>query len=238
MELTIDVSLLLNTYRRFNMAGFFKSLGNFFTGTPSKYENVSTLRPEQEGLYNNLISAGQKAGAGGAFGQSADYYRNLLSDDSADFNSFAAPQLRQYNEDIVPGLSEQFAGMGSGGLSSSGFRNAQIQGATDLSERLGALRANLRQRGVEGLQNIGQLGLGNFSQNVMTEQGQPGFLSGIANLPSQALASYLGNRQMQSNINSLGGGNVGRRSGPYGQSGPIASPKFQPPRFLQGQGGF
>ncbi len=220
------------------MPSFFKSLGNLFAGTPAKYENVSTLRPEQEGLYNNLLSAGKQAGAGGAFGQSADYYRNLMSDDSADFNSFAAPQMRQYNQDIVPGISEQFSGMGAGGLSSSGFRNAQIQGATDLSERLGALRANLRQSGVQGLQNIGQLGLGNFSQNVQTQQGSPGLLQEIAPLATKAAAMYFGGPPAAMAMNSLGGDNIWRGTQPYGYNGPQASPKFQPPRFLQGQGGF
>ncbi len=160
--------------------GLFKQIGKFFSGTPEKRENVSNLRPEQEGLYNQLIGAGNGSGAGGAFGTAADYYRNLLSDDSADYNAFAAPMLNQYNQDIVPGLSEQFAGMGSGGLSSSGFRNAQIQGATDLAERLGSIRANLRQSGAQGLQNIGGMGLQNYSQNMVTQQGSPGFLSSVA----------------------------------------------------------
>ena len=59
------------------MGGFFSKVGKFFTGTPEKRENVSTLRPEQEGLYNQLVNAGQGANAGGAFGQAADYYRDL-----------------------------------------------------------------------------------------------------------------------------------------------------------------
>ena len=130
-------------------------------------------------------------GAGGAYGESADYYRDLLSNDSADFNSQAAPQLRQYNEQIVPGLSEQFAGMGAGGLSSSGFRNAQVAGATDLSERLGAIRANLRQAGAQGLQNIGQQGLQNYSQNMVTEQGTPGLIQGAAPALAKAATNYV-----------------------------------------------
>jgi hypothetical protein len=97
------------------MAGFWGSIGNFLTGTPEKRENVSTLRPEQEDLYKQAVNAGMGPGAGGAFGNAADYYRNLLSDNSADYNAFAAPQIRQYNEETVPGISEQFAGMGSGG---------------------------------------------------------------------------------------------------------------------------
>ena len=231
------------------MAGFFKSIGNFFGGTPATRENVSTLRPEQEGLYNQLQNAGQGRGAGGAFGDSADYYRNLLSDDSADYNAFAAPALRQYNQDIVPGISEQFAGMGAGGLSSSGFRNAQVQGATDLSERLGAIRANLRQQGAQGLQNIGQQGLQSYSQNMETEPGSQGFLSSVAPAIGTAAGAALGGPVGGAIGNGVGnwfGGNgnkVGANSSLYGQA-PRASPTMQPqqppawnpPKFGQGFG--
>jgi hypothetical protein len=142
----------------------------------------SLLTPEQQKLHAQLVNAAMQEGAGGAFGTSADYYRNLLSDNPEDLKAFAAPELRRYNEEIVPGLSEQFAGMGSGGLSSSGFRNAQIQGATDLSERLGAIRANLRQSGAQGLTNIGQLGLNPVVENLRnTPQPSSGdIFSGIA----------------------------------------------------------
>jgi hypothetical protein len=208
-----------------------KAAKKFFEGTPEKRENVSTLRPEQEDLYQQLINSTKGSGAGGAFGDSADYYRDLMSDDSNAFNNFAAPQMRQYNEDIVPGLSEQFAGMGSGGLSSSGFRNAQIQGATDLSERLGAIRANLRHAGAQGLANIGQQGLQNYSQNMVTQQGSPGFLAGIAPAAGQAIGTAIGSifnpvgQAIGSGLGSqtsnwFGGNKVGQNTGPYtGQGG-------------------
>jgi hypothetical protein len=204
--------------------GLFKSIGRFFTGSPAKRENVSTLRPEQEGLYNQLINSGMGEGAGGAFGTAADYYRGLLGNDSADFNAFAAPAMRQYNEEIVPGLSEQFAGMGSGGLSSSGFRNAQVQGATDLAERLGALRANLRQQGAQGLANIGGMGLNNFSQNMETRSGTPGFFSSVApavgNAMGQGIGAPVGNF-IQNRMNSWFG-----NTNPYGNNNMQASPRI------------
>lgn len=164
----------------------------FWTGSPEKRENVSTLRPEQEQLYQQLQKAGMGAGAGGAFGDTADYYRNLLGNSDEDFNAFAAPQMRQFNEKIIPGLSEQFAGMGAGGLSSSGFRNAAVGAGTDLSERLGAIRANLRQQGAAGLQNIGQQGLQSYSQNMVTQPGSEGFLSQMAPAIGTALGSFGG----------------------------------------------
>jgi len=164
----------------------------FLFGSPEKRENVSNLRPEQEQLYEQLVKAGMGEGAGGAFGQSADYYRDLLSDDPADMQAFSAPEMRKYGEEIVPGISEQFAGMGAGGLTSSGFKNAQIQGATDLSERLGAIRAQLRQAGAQGLMNIGQQGLGQYSQNMVTEQGTEGLVGQVAPAIGTAVGAYFG----------------------------------------------
>lgn len=220
----------------------------FFSGSPAKRENVSTLLDQQNPLFEQLMAALQGKGAGGAFGNSADYFRNLLSDDSEDYKAFSAPMLRQYYQDILPGLSEQFAGMGAGGLSSSGFQNAQVQGATDLSERLGALRANLRQQGAQGLQNLGQLGLGNYSQNMETQPGSEGFLSTIAPLAGTAIGSFFGGPAGGAAGNALGqglkslfgGGNsTGANTSPYGANGPQASPKInnmQLPNFMQGSG--
>jgi hypothetical protein len=146
-----------------------------FTGTQGKWEQRSTLGKEQQPLYQQMLAAMQGQGAGGAFGASADYYRDLLSDDSNTFNAYAAPEMRRFNEEIIPGLSEQFAGMGSGGLSSSGFRNASVNAGTDLSERLGAIRAQLRQQGAQGLNQMGQFGLGQFNENIY-QKGQPGLI--------------------------------------------------------------
>lgn len=215
-----------------------KKASSFFTGTPEKRENVSTLRPEQEGLYNQAVNAGMGQGAGGAFGNAADYYRNNLSDNPADFDKFAAPQMRQYNQDIVPGISEQFAGMGAGGsgLSGSGFRNAQVQGATDLSERLGAIRAGLRQSAAQGLQNIGQQGLQNYSQNMVTQPGTQGLLSTALPAALTAAGTAIGGPilgaagaaagNVASNWFGGQGNRVGGQTSAYGSSGPKASPSF------------
>lgn len=217
--------------------GLIGGLSGLFGGAKKeKIRSQSLLRPEQEALYQQAINAGLRPGAGGAFGGAADYYRGLLGDESADFNAFAAPQLRQYAQDIVPGISEQFAmgGGGQGGFSSSGFRNAQIQGATDLAERLGAIRANLRQAGAQGLQNIGQVGLGRFGENVRNEP-QAGFgetlTQGIGKILPSVASWYLGNQ-------SPGGNKVGQNTGPYGGGQPpAASPainnRFGLPNFLQ-----
>ncbi|CAK9251613.1 unnamed protein product [Sphagnum jensenii] len=81
--------------------------------------------------------------------------------------------------------------MGAGGLSSSGFRNAAVSAGTDLSERLGAIRANLRQAGAQGLQNAGKIGLENRSQNMVTEQGTEGLYSNAAKTAGKILPTAI-----------------------------------------------
>lgn len=161
-------------------------------GKPEQNYQQSTLGQEQQPLYQQLQAANMGQGAGGSFGQSADYYRDLLSDDSQSFNAFAAPEQRQFNEQTIPGLAEQFAGMGSGGLSSSGFRNAAVGAGADLSERLGAIRAQLRQQGAQGLQQLGQQGLGSFNENINRPE-TSGLIGGLAEGAGQGLGLAAGN---------------------------------------------
>jgi hypothetical protein len=213
----------------------------FFTGSKAKNYQQSTLLPQQQGAFNQLQGASKGQGAGGAFGQAADYYRDLLSDDSQTFNAMQAPEQRRFQEDIIPGLSEQFAGMGSGGLSSSGFRNAAVNAGTDLSERLGAIRANLRQQGAAGLANIGQQSLGSYSENIH-QPGTGGFLDTIAPAIGGALGSFagpLGTAAGGALGSALGGAFGGASS--KGQSSPFGNPpqtgggsqsKFGLPNFL------
>lgn len=218
------------------MPGLFKSIGNLFGGTPGRIEQLSTLRPDQEQLSNQLVQAGQQKGAGGAFGSAADYYRDLLSDNPADMQAFTAPAMRQYAQDIVPGISEQFASMGSGGLSSSGFRNAQTQGAVDLAERLGQIRANLRQAGAQGLSNIGNLGLQNFQQNYQIP-GSEGLLSSMAPALGAAAGTAIGGPIGGAIGSGIGGWFKGSGNKLAANTSPIAnkaSPTIQPKQGLPG----
>ncbi len=163
----------------------------FFTGSPERNEQRSTLRPEQENLYRQMLNANQYKGSGGSFGQSADYYRDLLDPNSQTAQQMFAPEMRRFNEQIIPGISEQFAGMGSGGLSSSGFRNAAVSAGADLSERLGAIRAQLRQQGAQGLMNMGQFGLNPYAENI-TRPGTEGFLSQAAPAIGAGIGGLIG----------------------------------------------
>lgn len=160
-------------------------------GQGESFKQKSRLDQQQQPLYAQLQQAAMGSGAGGAFGQSSDYFRDLLSDDSQTAEMMARPEMRRFREDIIPGLAEQFAGMGSGGLTSSGFRNAAINAGTDLSERLGAIRAQLRSQGAAGLAGIGQQGLGDYTNNIFRPQ-TTGLLGGLAQGAGKGLGQAAG----------------------------------------------
>lgn len=164
---------------------------DFFTGKKEKNYQQSLLNPGQEDLHAQYLRALQSQGQGGGFGDAADYYRDLLSNDSQTMNQLSAPEMRQFNEEIIPGLSEQFAGMGSGGLSSSGFRNAAVNAGTDLSERLGALRAQLRAQGAQSFQNLSQGALNPVMENIH-RPATGGFLQSAAPAVGTAIGAAIG----------------------------------------------
>jgi hypothetical protein len=189
----------------------------FWEGEPGRVENVSTLRDYQEGLHRGSVKAAQ-----GAFGDVANYYRSNLGNEPGDFMAFARPELRRFREEIIPDLAEQFAGMGSGGLSSSGFRNAGINAGADLSERLGALRANLRQMSAQGLMGIGQQGLQSYTTQYQTP-GSPGFLSSAIPGVLGAVGTAFGGpilgaatAGLTNAITGSSGNKTGANSDPYG----------------------
>lgn len=127
----------------------------FFKSMPERTERMSTLRPGgQEDLFSQLLAAIGGTGAGGAFGDVSDYYRGLMGGEGAE--EFEAPLRRQFSEDIMPGIAEQFAGLGSGGLSSGNFVQETGRAGTDLAERLGSIRAGLREKGAAGLSGLAQ----------------------------------------------------------------------------------
>jgi hypothetical protein len=207
---------------------------SFFTGSPEKFTQNPLLGPEQMPLLRQLLASLQGKGAGGAFGDTADYYRDILGNDqNSTFGALQAPEIRQFNEQTIPGIAEQFAGMGSGNLSSSGFRNAAVGAGADLGERLAAIRANLRGSAAQGLSQLGQQGLGQYYENQI-EPAKPGIfdtlsqgigsaLPGIGSLlgpAGSALGAGLGG--LASSLFSGNGPKKGS-TGPYGQNRQSAS---------------
>jgi len=146
---------------------------------------------QQREAMNSLLSMlGQE---GGGFSQAAQYYQDLLQPGSEAAEAFAAPEMRRYQEEILPGLAERFAGMGSGGvLGGSSFQKSALREGSNLAERLAAIRAGTQQQGAAGLTGLGQLAAQPQFQPVL-QQGTPGIFGGLAMGAGQGIGSALGN---------------------------------------------
>jgi len=163
---------------------------SFWMGSPAQIKQVSGLSPDQQGLQQQLMGAMSGQGGAGGFGQAADYYRDLLGGDQT-YSAMAAPEMRQFREETVPGLAEQFAGMGSGGSFGSSFQSAEAQAGAGLAERLAAMRAQLRQQGAQGMMGMGQQALSPYMQNMMIPR-SPGLMDGLMDVGAKGLSAFGG----------------------------------------------
>ena len=150
-------------------------------GTKDKFQNVPLLTPEQQSSLTQIL--GQLGGMGaptGAYGMAQSRLSDLLGGGSDVYNAFAAPYMRQFQEQTVPQLAERFAGLGGrgGALSSSGFGQGLGAAGAGLQESLASMGAGLQQNALQ--QALGQynalanLGLGTRAFQPQFIAGQPG----------------------------------------------------------------
>lgn len=152
---------------------------------PRGYSSFNTGTKQQSNFLQQLL--GQLMGQSSDIGQNplyqqgSNYLQQLLSGSPESSAAFEAPAMRQFNEQIVPGLAERFSGMGAGAQSSSAFQQALGQAGAGLSENLQAMRSGLQfgglgqalgyaQQPISNLQGFGQLGLGTNMRGFMPKQ--------------------------------------------------------------------
>lgn len=113
---------------------------------PKGYSSFSTMAPQQQQLFQQLLSGMFGGGQNPLFGAGQNYLQQLLGGGPEATAAFEAPYLRQFQEQTVPGLAERFAGLGSGAQSSSAFQQALGQAGAGLSENLASLRSGLQMQ--------------------------------------------------------------------------------------------
>jgi hypothetical protein len=184
------------------MAGLF----DFLFGSSDQLKKVPTMTPQQNQLLQSLLSQlgiggpqGNTPGtAGGNYQLAQDFINQLLQGNEEAFNRYEAPYKRQFQEEIIPGLAERFAGMGAlgGGLSSSGFGQALGSAGAGLSERLASLRSGLQQQAGQQATNqfnlLSNLGLSAQPFGYERIQGQPGVLGQALGIGLGGLTGGLG----------------------------------------------
>jgi hypothetical protein len=117
-------------------------------GAKDQLRNVPVLTKEQQSTLSQILGQlGQMQGPTGAYGMAQNRLADLLSGGSDVYNAFAAPYMRQFQEQTIPGLAERFAGVGGrgGALSSSGFGQGLGAAGAGLQESLASMGAGLQQ---------------------------------------------------------------------------------------------
>jgi len=168
-----------------------KHVGHQLFGSGPEIDKMTVMNSAQKKYLKDIL--GQLRGQNinlnqqPLYQQGSDYLSNLLSGSPESTSAFEAPAMRQFNEQIMPQIAEQFAGVG--GLSSSGFQNAAAGAGAGLAERLQQLRSSLQYGGASQAlgyaqapatqaYNFGSLGLGKIPFGYNQTAGQPGLLGG------------------------------------------------------------
>ena len=144
------------------------TLTNFLFGAPESYFNI----PQRQQLYGAL-SGGALQGVQPSF----DFLSRLLSGDQSIFQELEAPALRQFQEQIVPGLAERFTGMGLGAQGSSGYQQVLGGAASRLAQDLAGQRSQYRMSALDRL--LSQAGQTMQARPYDVVPRTPGFLENV-----------------------------------------------------------
>lgn len=167
------------------------------TYSKNQRRNIDEIIQDVKGLKSGAQDITQNPN----YMQGQDWLSSLFNDEGF-FNKFEAPAFRQFNEEIIPGIANRFASMGSGGsLGSTAFRNQANRAGVDLATNLAAMRGGMQQQGVNQGMQYAQQPFQNYMnlQNLAltptrnTYQGpSQGMFGALAAPFAQGAASYWG----------------------------------------------
>lgn len=173
-------------------------LSDAMFGTKGKLKKFETLSGSQKKALNKILGkidySSLELGKNKLYQQGQSFLQGLLQPGALDklYGQLESPMMRQFQEEIIPGIAERFSGLGA--QSSSAFTQSLSQAGAGLQEKLSALRGQLTQQGVQqqlqaaqmGLgyaqapaslaTNLAQLGLGTQAFGYQNIAAQPGFL--------------------------------------------------------------
>lgn len=180
-------------------------LEKFFPGKKHSYEQVPTMTGGQRGLLDQMMaSLGGQGQMGGPMGQGMNYLSQMISGSPEDMQAFERPAMRQFNEQIVPGLAERFSSLGSGSQGSSAFGQALGGAGAGLAERLQMIRSHLQSNAMDQLSRLFGYGMEAKPFATAVQPGQGGWGAAVQPGMSQ-LGGQMGLLGMMRALNGISG---------------------------------
>ncbi len=148
------------------------------------FKQLPTLNQGQQDVQNQILQQLLQANP-----QIFQYLTSLLQGGPEATAAFNEPYLRQFQQEIVPGITERFGGQAgsSGALNSSGLNQSLAAAGSNLEATLASLREGLKGQAVNSLQSYLNPGFQSSFQTIYKEP-RPNFLQQI----SPFLGSILG----------------------------------------------
>ena len=129
---------------------FRNSLNDFLFGKDPYAQQLPTM---DEGQLNLLQQLTGGLGGRDMYGKGLNVMEDYMDPSSEAMQRIMGPYMQQFNEQIIPGLGERFAGMGanSGALSSSGFGQALGSAGRGLMTDLAGMKEGMRGNAAQGI---------------------------------------------------------------------------------------
>lgn len=160
---------------------------DFLFGKGEKTQEFQRYTPEQQQYFGGLLGGAQQA-----LPMQMQYLQSILSQDPKMMAQFQRPAMRQFEEEIVPGIAERFTGtLGPGAQRSSAFGQQLGQAGAGLAERLAAQRAGLGMQALGGMQALTAPGLGQMTDQAYIPR-QAGIFEQMLPIAGQLGTQFLG----------------------------------------------
>lgn len=207
------------------MPSFYETL----FGGKDKMKKYPTMAPNQQNRFNQTID--NPIDQNPLYQSGSSYLQKILSGDPSAFEAFENPLIEQFEQKILPMISERFAGLGTGGgaLSSSALNQTLGQAGRGLSNDLAAQRANLQGQAANQALGYAQQPYTNvYNQSQISpfayghQQGSEGLVSQLAAPLLQGAGTALGLNGFGGLSGFFGGGQQQQPSAPqigWGQPG-------------------
>jgi len=134
---------------------------------PGEYGQQSALDPQQAQILQQLMG-------GMPLNQGMDAIKQQLSGYSPQNQLLE----RQFQQETMPGLAEQYGGLGAG--SSSGFAQQAAEAGGNLATNMAAQQAQTQQSGIQNLMGMTGMGLGTQSVFPTYTPGEPSMAQRMA----------------------------------------------------------